>query len=159
MKKILVVDDEKDLCILVARYLDRVEDYEVLSTSDPTEVMELCLGEQPDLIILDLVMPGVDGRDIILQLKKDSRTSSILIIVTSGLGEMVYHELGEKWRWEPNRSVVKERSDDLVKEKSAEKAADSYGVDDFIAKPFAPSTLLAVVSEVFKKNEEKGDDE
>jgi len=155
MKKILVVDDEQDLCSLVKKSLEKTGKYIVVTTSLPEEVLGLCAREKPDLILLDIVMPNMDGNEILASLKKQKpQASKPLIVVTSGLGEMVYLERSDKWRWLPNRKVVHERGR-IIEEKEAHRAALEYGVDDFIAKPFSPGTLRAVVQEVFDKREKK----
>lgn len=148
MKKILVIDDEQDLCYLVKRTLERAGDYEVVTTSIPEDVLHLCSQEKPDLVLLDIVMPNVDGRDILKEIRESPETGDPLVIVTSGLGEMVYDKDQDKWNWMPNQPVVHERGD-VIKERSAERAAKAYGADDFLAKPFSPGTLLRVVKEVF----------
>lgn len=147
MKKILVVDDEQDLCSMVKKSLERTGEYQVVATSQPEEVLGLCQAEKPDLLLLDIVMPNLKGTEIIKALREKPETKRLLIVVTSGLGEMVYFDKKEEWKWLPNRPVVQERGE-VIKERSAERAAAAYGVDDFLAKPFSPETLRNVVKEV-----------
>jgi CheY-like chemotaxis protein len=158
MNKILVVDDEKDLCELVKKVLEKTGKYKVDTISDPEKVIEVCRQLKPDLILLDIVMPNLKGTELIQILKGSPQTMKIYIIVTSGLGEMVYRLKEEKWHWEPNRPIVKTRGE-VIHEKHAARAAEAYGVDDFLAKPFSPDTLRQVIDEVFsrrKYSEENG---
>ncbi len=162
MKKILVVDDEVDLCELVQRSLQKTGEYTVETVSQPEEVISRCLDFKPDLILLDIVMPRLKGTDLIKTLRTNPELSKIRIIVTSGLGEMVYSKKKDQWKWQPNRELIAERGD-IVQEKNSERAAAAYGVDDYLAKPFKPATLLQVVQDVFFKDkpqeeEEKDDD-
>jgi CheY-like chemotaxis protein len=154
MKKILVVDDEQDLCFLIQKSLEKTGEYTVLTTSVPEDVINICIREKPDLILLDIVMPNVNGTEILHALRTNPQTASILIIVTSGYGEMVYYKRHDQWKWEPNRPLVHERGE-VVKEHSAERAAQAYGADDFLAKPFSPQTLLTVIREIFEKAPQK----
>src|SRR4051812_26296481 len=79
-KRILVVDDEKDLVDLITYNLGR-NGYDHLAAYNGTDAIELAQREQPDLIILDLMLPGVDGTEVARQLKSDSRTAGIPIIM------------------------------------------------------------------------------
>jgi two-component system KDP operon response regulator KdpE len=81
--KILVVEDNEQLLALLRRALVR-EGYEVLAAQSGIELMNLVYGSRPDLIILDVGLPGVDGRDLLASLKKDPKTFSIPVIVWSG---------------------------------------------------------------------------
>jgi len=151
MKKILIVDDEVELTEYLQRVLERTGLYEVHTTSFPEEVTSLCRDMKPDLLIIDIVMPNMDGREVVEELQSTEDLKKILVIVTSGLGEMVYLKKQEGWKWQPNRPVVQERGE-VIKERSAERAAEAYGVDDYLAKPFSPQTLLQVVEDVFSRN-------
>jgi CheY-like chemotaxis protein len=150
MKKILIVDDEVELCEMLKKCLDKTGLYEVRTTAFPQEVVSLCHQFHPDLILLDIVMPHLNGTELIKELKEAPVTRDILIVVTSGYGEMVYHEKKDKWQWEPNREIVHQRGE-VTKEHHAEEAAKAYGVDDFIAKPFSRETLLAVLTDIFTR--------
>lgn len=150
---ILVVDDDYEICGLIKHSLEKTGEYEVLATSLPKEVVNLCELKKPDLIILDIVMPDLNGQDLIKILQKNSTTKYIKIIVTSGLGEMFYFNKKDKWRWLPNKSIADD-PDKLVHERSAERAALAYGVDDYLAKPFTPETLRQVVKDVLERMKE-----
>ena len=160
IKKILIVDDEQDIGELVMRCLSKTGLYEVTFTSLPEEVEQLCLDFKPDLVIMDLVMPHVQGTDLITILHKNYDLKDTRIIVTSGLGEMTYHVKKDEWKWEPNRPIVRERGP-MEKEHSAARMAEKLGVDDFISKPFTAQTLVSVVEEVLAREgaKEKEEDE
>ena len=151
MPKILVVDDEEDILFLVKQCLEKTGGYEVVVTTLPEEVVELCKKEKPDLVILDNVMPHMTGEELVKALHEDPETRKLLLIVASGQGEMVYFRKRDKWEWQPNRPVVQERGD-IIKERNAERASQAYGVDDFLCKPFSPDALLSVVKEVLARH-------
>lgn len=152
MKRILVVDDEEDIGYLVKKTLEKTGEYQVEFTSHPEQVLEKCQADPPDLVILDIVMPNMNGRELIKQLQARPETGKVLIMVTSGLGEMVYVKWNNKWRWLPNRPVVHQRGD-VIKEKNSERAAEAYGVDAYLAKPFPPSILLEFVKGVLTEGD------
>jgi CheY-like chemotaxis protein len=149
--RILVVDDENEICKLVTRILQNTELYEVYSTTVPQEVENLCRMKKPDLIILDIVMPGLSGTDLIKILHENSKTKRIKIIVTSGLGDMTYSSKEGKWLWEPNKDIFFDKWNDIVQERNSQRAAHAYGVDDYLGKPFSPDTLRQVVQDVLAK--------
>lgn len=155
MKKILIVDDQKDILELMKVVLERTGEYSVVSTSNPLDVEGLCLANKPDLMVLDLVMPEMEGPQLIRLLRKNPKTASMKIIVTSGLGEIVYSKKTGRWEWLPNNPLVEHRGNEIVKESSPERAAELYGVDDYIAKPFTPSTLLEAIKDVLDRGEPK----
>ncbi|HOY09540.1 MAG TPA: response regulator [Candidatus Omnitrophota bacterium] len=153
MKKILVVDDEADLCELVQGSLQKTGEYVVEAVSDPEKVIDKCKDFKPDLILLDIVMPKLNGTDLIKELRRDRDLARVRIVVTSGLGEMVYSKKKDEWKWQPNRQLIAERGEDIVREKSAERAAAAYGVDDYLAKPFKPELLRQVVKDVLEQGD------
>jgi two-component system KDP operon response regulator KdpE len=81
--KILVVEDNEQLLALLRRALEH-EGYEVIAASGGVELMTLVYSSKPDLIVLDVGLPDVDGRDLLASLKKDPKTVSIPVIVWSG---------------------------------------------------------------------------
>lgn len=154
MKSILVVDDEEDVGYLVKKVLEKTGEYQVEFTSHPREALTTCQQHPPDLLLVDNVMPEMNGQDLIKELQRRDDTRQILIVVASGLGEMVYTKRDERWRWMPNRPVVLKRGD-IIQEKNAERAAQAFGVDAYLAKPFTAASLLEVVKEVFVAAEGK----
>lgn len=118
--KILVVDDDPDLTNLVRSILE-AEDYMVYSAESGEEALGEVPKLRPDLIILDIILPGIDGYNICKILKTDDHTSPIPIIILS------------------IRSSVEDRIMGL-----------NIGADDYITKPFDPGELAARVEAVLR---------
>src|SRR5208283_3735289 len=78
-KKVLIVDDEKDIVELVAYNLGR-NGYDTLVAYKGDEALSQAASESPDLIILDLMLPGIDGMEVARRLKAEPRTANIPII-------------------------------------------------------------------------------
>jgi len=83
-KKILVVDDEKDVLFMLEKRLT-AEGYSVIIATNGTNALQLAKSKCPDLIILDLVMPGIDGGAVAEKLKEDIRTKAIPVIFLTAL--------------------------------------------------------------------------
>lgn len=91
-KKILVVDDtEVNIDILVDALGD---DYDVRVAMDGESALEVVNADRPDLILLDILMPGIDGYEVCKRLKKDPKTNDIPIIFVTGVGEALQKKLG-----------------------------------------------------------------
>lgn len=118
--KILVVDDDPDLTNLVRSILE-AEDYMVYSAESGEEALGEVPKLRPDLIILDIILPGIDGYNICKILKTDDHTSPIPIIILSIM------------------SSVEDRIMGL-----------NIGADDYITKPFDPGELAARVEAVLR---------
>lgn len=118
-KKILIVDDEPHF---ITTLKDRliVMGYEVDTAENGKEALEKAQGS-PDLILLDILMPGLDGIEVAGKLKNSDKTSSIPIIMVTAKGQM----------------------EDVTK-------ATDAGVDDYIVKPFSPQILLEKIRKVLK---------
>ncbi len=127
--RILVVDDEEDLAELV-RYNLSKEGYVVTCVGSG----ELALGEAraqvPDLIVLDLLLPKVDGLDVCKQLKSDPKTQHIPIVMLTAKSEEV----------------------DMV-------TGLECGADDYITKPFSPRVLLARIRSVLRRRSKTSTDD
>ena len=115
MKRILVIDDEADLIKEVQVMLEYAG-YEVLAASRGGEGVETAIAEQPDLIILDILMPGMDGFEALRRLKENAETEHIPVIILSCKGE--------------SQSLFK---------------AQELGSTDYIIKPFEQDELLALI--------------
>jgi DNA-binding response OmpR family regulator len=113
--RILIVDDNPVIVELLERKLGR-EGYEVTGCTESEKAMEKCLESRPDLIILDILMPGKSGWDIMKELKEDPATSGIPVIISS----------------------VKNRPEDMGRGKELHAA-------DYIAKPYVFGDLLEKV--------------
>jgi phosphate regulon transcriptional regulator PhoB len=120
-KKILVVDDEKDIVELVRYNLEK-EGYRIISAYDGEKSLDLVKREMPDLIILDLMLPGTDGLEVCRILKNDSRTSPIPVIMLTAKGEET----------------------DIV-------VGLELGADDYVTKPFSVRQLIARVKAVLRR--------
>ncbi|KAF0119198.1 MAG: response regulator with CheY-like receiver domain and winged-helix DNA-binding domain [bacterium] len=124
-KKILVVDDERDILELLKYNLEK-EGYQVFKVTTGEEAIEVVKRELPDLIILDLMLPAMDGLEVCKILKQDMRTGSIPIIMLTAKGE---------------------ESDIIVGLK--------LGADDYITKPFSIKVLIARVKTALRIIEDK----
>ncbi|HPM78974.1 MAG TPA: response regulator transcription factor [bacterium] len=126
---ILVVDDEEDILELV-RYNLAKEGYQVDCVASGEEALKLAKSKHPDLIILDLMLPGVDGFDVCKQLKRDIETASIPVVMLTAKGEDA----------------------DIV-------AGLELGADDYITKPFSPRVLTARIRAALRRGvgEEESD--
>lgn len=120
-ERILVVDDEEDILELVAFNLKR-EGYQVASADSGEKALDLARSEAPALIVLDLMLPGMDGLEVARHLKADARTGHIPIIMLTAKGEEA----------------------DIV-------TGLELGADDYLTKPFSPRVLLARVKAVLRR--------
>ena len=118
MKKILIADDRPEVVELVRVILEG-EDYEIVDASNGKEALKKARLEKPDLVLLDVVMPKMDGFEVCRKLRKDPQTQEIPIIMLTAKG----------------KEVDKEKARQL-------------GVRDYITKPFSPSALLTRVEEI-----------
>ena len=91
MKKILIIDDEKAFCELIEAALTATGLYKVVSTTDGNLGVKVARDEQPDLILLDIIMPGIDGFKVAKKLKDNKKTSAIPVIMLTSLDD-AYHE-------------------------------------------------------------------
>lgn len=122
---VLVIEDEKNIAELV-RYNLEQENFSVLWASAGDTGLELARKNKPSLIILDLMLPGMDGREICKILKQKDSTASIPIIMLTAKGQ------------EADRIVGLE-----------------LGADDYVTKPFSPRELVARVKAVLRRGREK----
>jgi len=86
MKKILIIEDDKFLRELIAKKLLK-ENFEIFEAIDGEEGLKKIKEEKPDLILLDLILPGIDGFEVLAQIKKDPAMLSIPVIILSNLGQ------------------------------------------------------------------------
>lgn len=126
---ILIVDDEKDILELISYNLTR-ERYRVITAMTGEQALENASMEKPDLILLDLMLPGIDGLDVCRRLKSDQLTRSIPIIMVTAKGEDA----------------------DIV-------TGLELGADDYITKPFSPRILLARVRAVLRRDTKESSEE
>src|SRR5688572_20018878 len=114
--RILVVDDEPDLVELVRHHLVR-EHYEVATALDGETGLAQARQKLPDLIVLDLMLPGIDGLEVCRRLRADSRTAHIPIVMLTAKGEETDAVIGL-----------------------------AQGADDYVRKPFGIKELVARIA-------------
>lgn len=128
-EQILVVDDEEDLLELV-RYNLSKEGYRVSCVASGEEAMKVAKSQLPDLIVLDLLLPSVDGLEVCKLLKVDPKTKHIPIVMLT----------------------AKSEESDIV-------SGLELGADDYITKPFSPRVLLARVKAALRGRTKRDGDE
>jgi DNA-binding response OmpR family regulator len=87
-KRILVVDDERQIVDIVRGYLSR-EGYQVISSYDGPGALEIARREQPDLVILDLMLPGLSGWDVCRKLREDSAVPIIMLTAREDIADRI----------------------------------------------------------------------
>lgn len=95
MQKILIVEDDKFLRELIAQKLVK-EGYEVLSSIDGEDGVKKIKDEKPDLVLLDLILPNIDGFDVLSRIKEGPSANSVPVIILSNLGQKEDVEKGLK---------------------------------------------------------------
>lgn len=86
MKKILIVEDDKFLRELIAKKL-LAESYQIIEAKNGEEATDKIPKERPDLVLLDLILPGIDGFEVLKQIKNNPETLEIPTIILSNLGQ------------------------------------------------------------------------
>lgn len=86
MAKVLIIEDDQFLSELITKKLDE-EGFEIVLAVDGEEGWEKVQKEKPDLLLLDLLLPGIDGFEIMERMKKDSKLDKIPIIIVSNYGQ------------------------------------------------------------------------
>ncbi len=124
-EKILVVDDEEDILELVQYNLVK-EGYEVVCAITGEKALEMAVSIPIDLIVLDLMLPGVNGLNVTQKLKEDPETAGIPIVMLTAKGEEA----------------------DVV-------TGLEMGADDYIPKPFSPRILVARIRSVLRRQQSK----
>jgi two-component system phosphate regulon response regulator PhoB len=119
--RILVVDDEPDITALVAYHLARAG-YRVSTAANGTEALKLARTERPDLVILDLMLPGVSGYDVLAELRRVDETRDVGVILLTARREEVDRIRGL-----------------------------TLGADDYLTKPFSPAELSLRVAALLRR--------
>ena len=127
-KNILVVEDDSDIRELISFNLKN-EGHQVFEANDGEVGIDKARKKLPDLILLDLMLPGIQGLDVCRIIKSDQETKEIPIIMVTALGQ----------------------EEDIVK-------GLETGADDYITKPFSIKVLIARVNAVLKRSIEVGED-
>lgn len=120
-KKIMIIDDEPDMVQLLQIELE-TEGYDVQTASDGKSGLELVKKSVPDLILLDVMMPDINGYEVLAVLRKDSQTMAIPVIMLTAKGL----------------------------ENEIQKGLD-LGADDYIPKPFHPGLLIKRIETILSK--------
>ena len=87
--KILLVDDEVDYCTLLRMHLSFIGNFAVTCVNNGKDCLKMAKKIKPDIILLDVMMPGLDGLAVLESLKKDERTFSIPVIMLSALNDEI----------------------------------------------------------------------
>ncbi len=120
-KKILVVEDERDILQLVKLYLEK-EGFRIITAATGTDALKRAKEDSPDLIVLDLMLPEIDGLEVCRRLRSVSETALLPIIMLTAKAE---------------------ESDTVV--------GLELGADDYVTKPFSPKALVARVKALFRR--------
>lgn len=119
--RVLVVEDERDIAALVSYHLTR-EGYRVRTAEGGTEALDVVASDRPDLVLLDLMLPGFSGYDVLAELRRRPELSEVPIIVLTA------------------------RRDEADRVKGLE-----LGADDYVTKPFSPRELVLRVGAVLRR--------
>jgi len=92
MKRVLIIDDEEGFCSFVKEALEITGKYSVATAANGEEGIQAAITLEPDLILLDIQMPVVDGFEVLKMLKKNKRTMSIPVIMLTVKGEDEFKE-------------------------------------------------------------------
>lgn len=124
-KKILVVDDEQDIVDLISYNLSK-EGFKVYTASNGTAAVETAQKVRPDLVVLDIMMPGMDGFEVCRHLRQDPETAGAAIVFLTAKSGEIDQILGLE-----------------------------LGADDYIQKPVSPRVLLARVKTILRRGTER----
>ncbi len=92
LKKILLVDDEEDFCFFAKGYLEKTEKFQVQTVHNGQAALKECRKFQPDLILLDIVMPDMSGDEVAIILLEDPATKNIPIVFLTALASQLPEE-------------------------------------------------------------------
>jgi two-component system phosphate regulon response regulator PhoB len=121
---VLVVDDERDIAETIIYNLGR-NGYDAFAAHNGNDALDLATRERPDLVVLDLMLPGLDGTEVARRLKGDARTADIPIVMLTAKGEET----------------------DVV-------VGLTIGADDYVTKPFSMKVLLARIGTVLRRRDQ-----
>ncbi len=121
-RKILIVDDEPAIRSLVRSMLGK--DYIVIGASDGEEAIDIVLRQKPDLVLMDIMMPKMDGYTACNKIKRDSVSKTTPVVMLTAVG------------YELNKKLAKET-----------------GADGYITKPFTSQELLETITRILIKSE------
>lgn len=120
---VLVVDDEKDIVDLIKYNLDKENEFEVITAYDGKDALEKATERKPDVILLDIMMPEINGFDVCKKLKAEKETASIPVIFLTAKGNEIDEIIGLE-----------------------------LGADDYIQKPVSPRKVIARIKSVIRRS-------
>jgi DNA-binding response OmpR family regulator len=120
--RVLIVEDEPDIRGLLAFHLER-EGYQVVKSSTGADALRQVRARPPDLVLLDLMLPEMDGLEVCRRLRQDPATAPLPIVMLTAKGEEVDRVLGLE-----------------------------LGADDYIVKPFSPKEVVARIRAVLRRS-------
>ena len=137
-KRILIVDDEPDAISYIGSVLED-NGYDYLSAENGEEGLEMARKEKPDMILLDLIMPGKSGILMFQELKKDPQLGKIPVVVVSGASEALGVDLKNFMIKQPRRG----------KERVVETTGETQFTEPnaYVEKPVDPNELIKVIKE------------
>ncbi|OGG54900.1 MAG: DNA-binding response regulator [Candidatus Handelsmanbacteria bacterium RIFCSPLOWO2_12_FULL_64_10] len=127
--KILVVDDEPDI-LDVLRYNLEKADFGVLTAQDGERALEIARSERPALVVLDLMLPGIEGEEVCRLLKQDEATRSIPVLMLTAKGQEVDRIVGLE-----------------------------LGADDYVVKPFSPREIVLRARAILRRAQPEAEPE
>ena len=125
--RVLIVEDEQDISELVRYNLEQAG-YQTISASDGAEALDKVQHEQPDLVVLDLMLPGLDGKEVCRRIRQDDQTRSIPVIMLTAKAEEIDRIVGFE-----------------------------LGADDYLTKPFSPRELVLRIQAVLRRLQQPHD--
>jgi two-component system phosphate regulon response regulator PhoB len=125
---ILIIDDEKDLIELVRYNLEK-EGYHVTSACDGESGLAMAFQSMPDIILIDLMLPGIDGLEVCRRLRSESRTAQVPILMLTAKSGETDRILGLE-----------------------------LGADDYVTKPFSPRELAARIKAILRRTSQSSDE-
>ncbi len=125
--RVLIVEDEPDISDLLAFHLGR-EGYQVVRSRNGADALQQVRARPPDLVLLDLMLPGMDGLEVCRRLRRDPSTAALPIVMLTAKGEEIERVLGLE-----------------------------LGADDYIVKPFSPKEVVARVRAVLRRSRAPAD--
>jgi DNA-binding response OmpR family regulator len=123
INRIIYIEDDQDMIDLVSLILNR-RGFSVKGADGGVKGLDMVIKELPDLVLLDLMMPDLDGWDVYQQMKSLAKTRNIPVIVITAKAQAIDKVLGLR--------IAK--------------------VDDYICKPFSPNELIASIDRIIEKN-------
>jgi DNA-binding response OmpR family regulator len=124
-EKILIVDDDETMVNLLATILE-IEGFTAWKALDGQSALDLMSRELPDLVLLDIMMPGIDGFEVLARLRSDPRTEELPVIMLTARSDD--RDIFEGWK---------------------------KGADEYVTKPFDPRKLMEVIRGVLRSSHEE----